>query len=195
MVSFLSLLCAGWPTRTQHSSGAQTGWLIARRYWNWSSSAFSHARSPRAQALAYTNGTAFEISKGLIRQKLNAQEQLAGEQLQDSGAVDLIIANQEEAVDEAQTIEALRLSVLLAAHAYWSAWRNLPVIFPKRDLSRAPEHWQRFGARISPLTGSPRLSVNPPKCYAQLPLCINLIRITPGRCRPRTRSRHRSNAR
>jgi len=48
------------------------------------------------------------------------------------------------------------------AHAYWSAWRNVPVIFPKRDLSRVPEHWQRFGARISPLTGSPRRSVNPP---------------------------------
>ncbi len=121
----------------------------------------SDARLRRAQALANTNGTALEISKGLIRQKLNAQEQLAREQLQDSGAADLIIANQ-AAVDEAQTIEALRLSESRAAHAYWSAWRNLPVIFPKRDLSRAPEHWQRFGARISPLTGSPRLSVNPP---------------------------------
>ena len=40
--------------------------------------------------------------------------------------------------------------------------RNVPVTFPKRDVSRVPQHWQRFGARVSPLTGSPRLAVNPP---------------------------------
>jgi hypothetical protein len=27
---------------------------------------------------------------------------------------------------------------------------------------RVPDHWQIFGARVSPLTGSPRLAVNPP---------------------------------
>jgi CRISPR-associated endonuclease Cas1 len=121
----------------------------------------SDARLRRAQALANENGIALEISKGLIRRKLSAQEQLAREKLNDSKAADLIAANQ-AAVDEAQTIEALRLSESRAARAYWSAWRNVPVIFPKRDLSRVPDHWQRFGARISPLTGSPRLSVNPP---------------------------------
>src|SRR6516165_11103849 len=30
------------------------------------------------------------------------------------------------------------------------------------DLVRVPEHWQKFGARMSPITGSPRLAVNPP---------------------------------
>ncbi len=121
----------------------------------------SDARLRRAQALAHENGTALEISKGLIRLKLNAQKQLAREKLADDRAADLIAANQ-AAVDEAKTIEALRLSESRAAHAYWSAWRDVPVIFPKTDLSRVPEHWQRFRARISPLTGSPRLSVNPP---------------------------------
>lgn len=121
----------------------------------------SDARLRRAQALANQTGIALEISKGLIRQKLSAQEQLAREKLKDSKAADLIAANQ-AVVDEAQTIEALRLSESRAAHAYWSAWRDVPVIFPKKDLSRVPEHWRRFRARISPLTGSPRLSVNPP---------------------------------
>jgi CRISPR associated protein, Cas1 family len=51
---------------------------------------------------------------------------------------------------------------LVAALAYWSAWRTLPINFPKNDLARIPSHWLSFGARISPLTGSPRLSVNPP---------------------------------
>ena len=119
------------------------------------------ARLRRAQALAKGNGISLEISKGLIRQKLSAQAQLAREKLKDSKVADLIAANQ-AAVGEAQTIEALRLTESRAAHAYWSAWRDLQVMFPKKDLSRVPDHWQRFGARISPLTGSPRLSVNPP---------------------------------
>jgi CRISPR-associated endonuclease Cas1 len=120
----------------------------------------SDARLRRAQALANENGIALEISKGLIRQKLSAQEQLAREKLKDSKAADLIAANQ-SAVDEAQTIQALRLSESRAAHAYWSAWRNVPVIFPKNDLQRVPDHWRTFGSRVSPLTGSPRLAVNP----------------------------------
>jgi hypothetical protein len=49
-----------------------------------------------------------------------------------------------------------------AALAYWSAWRTLPITFPRNDIARIPAHWLNFGARISPLTGSPRLSVNPP---------------------------------
>jgi CRISPR-associated endonuclease Cas1 len=121
----------------------------------------SDARLRRAQALANTSGMALQVSKELIRQKLTAQEQLARDKLNDSRAGDLIAANQ-AAIEDAQTIEALRLSESRAAHAYWSAWRNVPVLFPKKDLPRVPEHWRRFGARISPLTGSPRLSVNPP---------------------------------
>jgi CRISPR-associated endonuclease Cas1 len=121
----------------------------------------SDARLRRAQALASANGAALEISKYLIRHKLAAQEQLAREKLNDVRAADLIAMNR-AAIDEAQTVETLRLSESRAAYAYWSAWRSVPIVFPKRDLSRVPKHWQCFGARISPLTGSPRLSVNPP---------------------------------
>ena len=35
------------------------------------------------------------------------------------------------------------------------------VNFPKKDLHRVPHHWRRFGSRMSPLTGSPRLAANP----------------------------------
>jgi CRISPR associated protein Cas1 len=45
---------------------------------------------------------------------------------------------------------------------YWSAWSTLPINFPKNDLKRVPEHWRTFGARVSPLTVSPRLACNPP---------------------------------
>jgi len=120
----------------------------------------SDARLRRAQALASANGVALDLSRELIRQRLTAQEQLATGKLNGSLAANLISQNR-IAVDEAKTIEALWLSESGAAHAYWSAWRNVPVTFPKRDLPRIPEHWLRFGARISPLTGSPRLAANP----------------------------------
>ena len=103
----------------------------------------------------------WKFRKDLIRHKLAAQEQLAREKLNDVKAADLIAVNR-AAIDETDNVETLRLFESRAAFAYWSAWRNVPIVFPKRDLSRVPEHWQRFGARISPLTGSPRLSVNPP---------------------------------
>ena len=38
----------------------------------------------------------------------------------------------------------------------------MPINFPKNDLPRIPDHWCSFGARVSPLTGSPRLAANPP---------------------------------
>jgi hypothetical protein len=33
---------------------------------------------------------------------------------------------------------------------------------PRKDERRVPEHWKRFGSRLSPLTHSPRLACNPP---------------------------------
>ena len=119
------------------------------------------ARLRRAQSLASTNGIAMEISKELIRRKLNAQEQIAREKLNDSRAAQLI-SEHRAAIEDARTIEILRLWESRAALQYWSAWRKIPIAFPKRDITRVPQHWQHFGARVSPLTGSPRLAVNPP---------------------------------
>jgi CRISPR-associated endonuclease Cas1 len=33
--------------------------------------------------------------------------------------------------------------------------------FPRKDLSRVPEHWRVFGGRRSPISGSPRHAANP----------------------------------
>lgn len=121
----------------------------------------SDARLRRAQALASQSEAALEISRELIRQKLVAQEQLVDEKLNDGTAAQAI-AKARAALSTANTIEALRVFEARAAHAYWSAWRNIPISFPKNDLRRIPEHWRTFGTRISPLTGSPRLAVNPP---------------------------------
>jgi CRISPR-associated endonuclease Cas1 len=119
------------------------------------------ARLRRAQSLASTNGTALEISKRLIWQKLAAQEQIAREKLNDSRAAQLI-SEHCAAIHDARAIETLRLWESRAAYEYWSAWRKIPITFPTRDVTRVPQHWQHFGARVSPLTGSPRLAVSPP---------------------------------
>jgi hypothetical protein len=47
------------------------------------------------------------------------------------------------------------------AALYWGAWRSLPITFARKDSTRLADHWLRFGSRCSPLTGGPRLSVNP----------------------------------
>jgi len=121
----------------------------------------SDARLRRAQALAHQSGAALPIARELIDQKLAGQEQLTRNVLQDS-AVAETIASFRVALTTAETIEAVRLFESQAAYAYWSAWRTVPVAFPKNDLRRVPEHWRRFGSRRSPLTNSPRLAVNPP---------------------------------
>jgi hypothetical protein len=75
------------------------------------------------------------------------------------------------------------------AYAYWSAWRDISIAFPKNDLPRVPDHWRSFGSRHSPLTGSPRLAVNPPNAilnylYALLEsearLAIAALGLDPG---------------
>src|SRR5207245_1711185 len=64
-------------------------------------------------------------------------------------------------VATSQTIPDIRLIESQGAAAYWHMLRNLPITFPKNDLSRIPEHWRTFGTRKSLLTGSPRLATNP----------------------------------
>ena len=55
-----------------------------------------------------------------------------------------------------------------AAKTYWGAWADVPVRWPVKDERRIPEHWKRFGSRISPLTRSPRLAAAPPNALANL---------------------------
>ncbi len=121
----------------------------------------SDARLRRAQALAHQSGAALQIARELIGQKLEGQERLTRDKLRNSTATKTI-ASTRAALTKATTIEGIRYLEAQAGHAYWSAWRAVPVMFPKNDLRRAPEHWRTFGTRLSPLSGSPRLAVNPP---------------------------------
>jgi CRISPR-associated endonuclease Cas1 len=120
----------------------------------------SDAKLRRAQALAHSSGAALQISRELISQKLGGQEQVARNKLLDSTAADKIARFRAE-VPRADSITTIRLLESQGAAAYWAAWRDLPINFPKKDRCRVPDHWCRFGARVSPLTGSPRLAANP----------------------------------
>ena len=121
----------------------------------------SDARLRRAQSLAHQSGIAVKIARELIYRKLSGQEQLVCERLGSPSIADSI-AQARLGLAEAETIASIRQLESQAAYAYWSAWRNVPITFPRIDMRRVPDHWRTFGTRVSPLSGSPRLAVNPP---------------------------------
>jgi len=121
----------------------------------------SDARLRRAQAVAHYSGVDVKIARDLIARKLGGQEQVARTKLNNPIIADTILRFRLE-LAETETIPSIRHLESQAAFAYWAAWHGMPVMFPKNDLRRVPEHWNIFGSRHSPLTGSPRLAVNPP---------------------------------
>jgi CRISPR-associated endonuclease Cas1 len=121
----------------------------------------SEAKLRRAQALAHSSGAALRIARELITRKIAGQEQVARHKLLDTFTANAIAQYGAE-VPSADCITTIRLIESQAARTYWSAWSTLPMTFPKNDLIRVPGHWCTFGARVSPLTGSPRLAANPP---------------------------------
>jgi CRISPR-associated endonuclease Cas1 len=120
----------------------------------------SDARLRRSQSLAHESGASVRIGRELISQKLEGQERVVRDAFRDS-SICQAIASIRSLLSTANTILAIRQLESRAAQAYWFAWRTLPLNFPTADLRRVPEHWRTFGTRKSPLTGSPRLAVNP----------------------------------
>jgi CRISPR-associated endonuclease Cas1 len=123
--------------------------------------ASSDAKLRRSQALALGNGTALKISQELISQKLAGQGLLVRDMLRDAATANTIAQFRTD-LPSADSIDSVRLIESQAARAYWQAWSSLPIRWPRNDERRVPEHWKRFGSRISPLTHSPRLASNPP---------------------------------
>ena len=127
----------------------------------------SDAKLRRAQALALGNGTALTISKELIGQKLDGQSNLVRDMLGDSATADAIDRFRDD-LPSAENIESVRLIESQAARAYWQAWSDIPIRWPRKDEPRVPAHWKYFDSRISPLTHSPRLATNPPNALLNL---------------------------
>jgi CRISPR-associated endonuclease Cas1 len=120
----------------------------------------SDARLRRAQALACQSEVGLRIARQLIDDKLAGQETLARNALGNPAAGEAI-ASARAVLATTTSTEKLRYIEAQAGLAYWSAWRSLAVMFPRVDLQKVPDHWRIFGNRISPLTKSPRLAVNP----------------------------------
>jgi len=131
----------------------------------------SDAKLRRAQSLALSNGTALRIARELISKKLAGQEHVARHKLLDYSTADTIARFKAE-LPQADCIPTILLIESQAARAYWSAWNTLPINFPKNDRPRVPDHWRSFGARVSPLTGSPRLAANPPNAILNYLYCV-----------------------
>ena len=121
----------------------------------------SHARLRREQALAHHTGKALEISRTLIGAKLEGEERVLREQLEQP-AVANSIANLRERLADAENLDRVRYLEAEGAKNYWSAWSEFPILFPRKDARLVPGHWLKFGSRHSPITGGPRLAVNPP---------------------------------
>ena len=120
----------------------------------------SESKLRRAQALALGDGKAVELSRKLISAKLSGQEALVRERLKNNNAADSIVRLQ-QTLDTADRLDAIRTIESRAAAIYWNAWRDVPILFTRRDSEKVPAHWLSFDTRHSPLTGGPRLSVNP----------------------------------
>ena len=120
----------------------------------------SDARLRRAQACAIHSPSAVSIVRDLIRLKLAGQEQIARDKLRDATAADTIAGFREQLESESDVLSIRHLEGQ-GGQAYWSAWRNLPIDFPRADLARVPDHWKIFGVRQSPLSGSARLAATP----------------------------------
>lgn len=118
----------------------------------------------RAQAAALGSDHGLAIARGLVRDKTYGQrDTLANLAKTLPVAPDVLAAI--DAYGKAAAAAATPLELLSsegrAAAAYWSAWSRVPVQFSRRDQPHVPSHWRTFGTRSSPLSGGPRLAVNP----------------------------------
>ncbi len=118
------------------------------------------ARLRRAQARAVTHPVGLAITRWLCREKLVGQAVVL-DTLRGKPEARASVEAALKAVNRAESLDAILLAEATAAVAYWSAWPDVPVNFPRRDADRVPRHWLHFGQRSSPLTGSPRLAANP----------------------------------
>jgi hypothetical protein len=102
--------------------------------------------------------------------KLEGEESVLREQLQQPAVANLI-AHLRERLADAENLDRVRYLEAEGAKNYWSAWSEIPILFSRKDTRCVPGHWLKFGSRHSPITGGPRLAINPPNallnyCFA-----------------------------
>ncbi|MGH7755558.1 MAG: CRISPR-associated endonuclease Cas1, partial [Vulcanimicrobiaceae bacterium] len=121
-------------------------------------------RLRRAQAIAPWTAAGLRIARELLARKVAGQAAVLR-------AFDLGDDGQRAHVDEAaswlrgsdstHSIEEFTLAEAIAAGTYWDAWAPITVRYAQKDEPHVPEHWRRFDARMSLVTGRSRRASNP----------------------------------
>lgn len=118
------------------------------------------ARLRRAQAVAVSSDTGIAIARELLTRKLSGQADVL--ETFDSGNISAdTVRRFRDDLTTATSAAQLRMVEAQAAAVYWTAWALVAVRFARKAAYRVPDHWQTFGGRGSPLTGSPRTAANP----------------------------------
>jgi CRISPR-associated endonuclease Cas1 len=113
----------------------------------------------RAQARASGTETAIELTKLVLRAKLEGQRRIVEESFDDQAAA-AVIADARAQLDTIDTPDQAMSLEARAAVAFWSCWESEPVRFARTDI--VPQHWTVAGPRRSALARtSPRLSAAP----------------------------------
>jgi CRISPR-associated protein Cas1 len=112
----------------------------------------------RAQALAMGTEVGLELTRLVLRKKLDGQRRICEESLDDEAASALIADAYERLADVDSPEQAMSVESQ-AAVAYWAAWEAEPLRFARSDQGMIPEHWKTVGSRRSALAvTSPRLA-------------------------------------
>lgn len=114
---------------------------------------YPHLR--RAQAMVADYPVSLEITRYLLRAKIEGQTRVMAQMDADNADVMAMSSR----LEGSSNFEELRVLEAGAAATYWLAWNDVPVSFPKKE--RVPEHWRSFGSRSSALTRGPRHASNP----------------------------------
>jgi CRISPR-associated endonuclease Cas1 len=128
----------------------------------------------RAQALAADGPAGIEISKYLLKLKIEGQRDVLA-QMPGANDARAQLDDWVRRCDGARSIDELLEIERGAAGDYFEAWSTLPVKLIADGRRQVPEHWRTFGARASLLTGGPRRATNP--ANASLNLLYMLARI------------------
>ena len=123
-------------------------------------SSLDDPRLRRALALAPERESGLAVARHVLTAKIAGQRDVLRRSEFAPGAWDALTQPLELAYG-ATSLRELLAAESQAAADYWAAWEDVELRFAKRDEKRIPAHWRRFRLRSSPLTGSPRVAVNP----------------------------------
>ncbi len=123
-----------------------------------SSSGADYPHLRRSQALARDSAIGIDITKYLIRAKIEAQATVS--QLFNESSIEKI-SSYIGVLEEADNYDQIRLIEGQAASIYWRCWTDTRLSYARQDIKRVPEYWLKFGTRSSPITDSPRKAANP----------------------------------